>query len=666
MLQTGLEAVENSLHTDCQYHSTFSSFKQAVDNGCYICAKLWDSVADASIKSWSNEPGTWVPFDCSLGRRSWAPRWYGAIYWHMRYLEFEMDPQVSFKYKGNVFCFLPCQDEQSSMLQERAVDFQASTSSEEVHQLASEWHKACSDSHKLCQRLRSSKFAPSRLIDISSGDTWKLCLYPQDITDPPEYMTLSYRWAKTPSIRLLSSNVEVFRKGTSIAQFPKTFREAIIVARRFSIRYLWIDSLCIIQDSPEDWARESLQMHLVYANSACTISATASESPDEGLFRLRTARETLIGHIKVQFADGNPRGFDLWDQHHMQRLTQGPLTDRGWVFQERILSPRVLHFAKTQIVWECVEMNKSEMFPRWSPQPTDAVYTPDLKAIDAFFDDGHRRTAWAKEEDKKMTVDVYQQWINLVKTYSGCSLTYPDDRLMAMAGIAEMFRKNSGDEYLAGLWRSRIVEGLNWVVLEPGPRPQDPERVPSWSWAAVDTCVLPQRTNLPRDEDLIEVIDVRTHIAQSSSRSQKLKGFIELRGCISGGTVGESSRSIGAEHTVLKLLEISSTIYAYPDTIESTFQAGESISFLPLRSTLRREVKDPDENPVGEAFLIIEGLILEAVCGARSTYKRVGHFVLVSLGHASFFGLVATLPTSRRGVARISTDESRKSIITLV
>ncbi|KAJ4114317.1 hypothetical protein NW769_005103 [Fusarium oxysporum] len=368
MLQPGLEAVENSLHTDCQHHSTFSSFKQAVDDRCYVCAKLWDSVADASIKGWSNEPCTWVPFDCGLGRRTWAPRWFGAIYWHMRYLEFGMEPNVKLKYKGNVFCFLPCEDEKSSMLEVLSIGFQTSTSSEKVQQLAYEWS--------------SPKFAPSRLIDIGCGDDWKLCLYQQDILDAPDYMTLSYRWAKNPSIVLLNSNLEEFRTSAPISRLPKTFKEAITVAH-----------------SPEDWAREPLQMHQVYANSACTISATASEGPDEGLFRSRIVQETLIGHIKVQFADGKPRRFDVWDQHHMQRLTQGPLTDRGWVFQERILSPRVLHFTKTQAVWECFEMHKSEMFPRWSPRPADAVYTPDLKAIDAFFDDGHRRTAWAKEEN---------------------------------------------------------------------------------------------------------------------------------------------------------------------------------------------------------------------------------------------------------------------------
>jgi hypothetical protein len=109
MLHPGLEAVENSLLADCQHHSTFSSFKQAVEDGCFICAKLWDSVTDVSIIGWSNEPRSWIPFECGLERRPWAPRWYGAIYWHIRYLAIYMGPKISLKYKGNVFCFLPCE-----------------------------------------------------------------------------------------------------------------------------------------------------------------------------------------------------------------------------------------------------------------------------------------------------------------------------------------------------------------------------------------------------------------------------------------------------------------------------------------------------------------------------------------------------------------------------
>ncbi|SCO90811.1 related to tol protein [Fusarium oxysporum] len=260
-----------------------------------------------------------------------------------------------------------------------------------------------------------------------------------------------------------------------------------------------------------------------------------------------------------------------------------------------------------------------------------------------------------------MTVDVYQQWINLVKTYSKCSLTCPDDRLMAMAGIAEMFKKNTGDEYLAGLWRSRIVEGLNWVVLDPTSRPQNPCRVPPWSWAVVDSSVLPQRTNLPRDEDLVDIIDAKSHPGQTSSRSQLVKGSIQLRGYVCKGTVRESCRRIGMEYTRLQLLEMPSTIYACPDTLETTFKGGESFSSLPLSPTLRRQVNNEDENPVGELFVITEGLVLQTVSGAGSTYKRVGQFVVTSLDNASFFGLITTAPKSRGGVALISADESRKS-----
>lgn len=110
---------------------------------------------------------------------------------------------------------------------------------------------------------------------------------------------------------------------------------------------------------------------------------------------------------------------------------------------------------------------------------------------------------------------------------------------------------------------------------------------------------------------------------------------------------------------------MSATIYAYPDTLETTFQGGESLSFLPLRSTLRRQVNNPDENPVGEAIVIIEGLILQAIYGAGSSFKRIGLFVLDSLDNTSFFGLVATLPESGGGVALISADGCVPSAVTI-
>lgn len=404
------------------------------------------------------------------------------------------------------------------------------------------------------------------------------------MADPPDYLTLSYRWPQKPITVLLSSTIDDFRRGASIDGLPRTFRDAITVARHFSIRYLWIDSLCIVQDSSDDWARESVRMHEVYANSSCNIAASASNSPDGGLFRSRVAKDALLGYIKVDFPGGSAKKFEIWDQFYMDRLTQGPLTGRGWVFQERVLSSRVLHFCRSQIVWECFQMNKCEMFPKWSPCPTEASFSPGLKTVYAFFE-SKSSSSFPKQEEKTMSVDVYDQWNHLVAVYSRCDLTCPDDRLIAMSGVAEMYKKHTGDEFLAGLWKSRLIEGLNWVVVSPVARPRNHFRVPSWSWAAVDSAVLPQPINLPRDDDLVEVINAMVESPKTPIGWQHIKGSIELRGSLSKATVEEGSRSSSTdENIVLKLVDLPSRFFAYPDTTDTTFEDGKTLYLVPLRS----------------------------------------------------------------------------------
>lgn len=107
----------------------------------------------------------------------------------------------------------------------------------------------CRTTHDTCKKLiPSERYVPTRLIDVCTdgGDIWKLVLRSEDIVGTPDYLTLSYRWAQDPDVLLLNSNIDVYRHGTPISKLPKTFRDTIALARNFSIRYLWIDSLCII------------------------------------------------------------------------------------------------------------------------------------------------------------------------------------------------------------------------------------------------------------------------------------------------------------------------------------------------------------------------------------------------------------------------------------
>lgn len=105
-LESGLEIVlEKRIYHKCAYHETFEAFKEAVDQNCFICAKLWHSFRNEVLASW--EDGiSWEPIEFSLGRRPWAPEWYGAVYWHIIYVSFRV-PQLDLwdlKYEGNVFC----------------------------------------------------------------------------------------------------------------------------------------------------------------------------------------------------------------------------------------------------------------------------------------------------------------------------------------------------------------------------------------------------------------------------------------------------------------------------------------------------------------------------------------------------------------------------------
>ncbi|KAL1880554.1 hypothetical protein VTK73DRAFT_5567 [Phialemonium thermophilum] len=668
ILEAGLEEVmERKLCAKFTHHSEFTGFRKAVESDCFICVKLWDFVSETTRAVWARDPTSWTPWDCRLERRAWAPETYGAIYWHIVYMVFSPGA-IDFQYKGNVFCLFPNNGEPTAH-DDDLEGFESSTSSAKVHEQAYNWYRACLDSHDVCRRLVSQEhFTPSRLIDVGGegSDTWKLCLYPEDIHDRPDYMTLSYRWAQTPAVTLRASTIEEFRRGAAIGSLPKTFRDAVTVAWRFSVRYLWIDSLCIVQDSAEDWARESVRMHSVYANSVCNIAASASDTPDGGLFRSRSPEDVLYGRIDVQISPKCRKRFDIWDQFYMDRLTEGPLSRRGWVFQERVLSPRVLHFSNHQIVWECFEMEKCETFPKFSPYPAEAVFPRRLKTVSELAEMQLASSSLA-EEDKAMSVGVYHQWTHLVQAYSQCSLTCTDDKLIAMSGIAEMFEKSTGDEYLAGLWRSRLVQGLLWVVVDPVAPPQNRLRAPSWSWVAVDSPVLPQTmSNLGSDYYLVDVVDAKVERPHSSSEWKHVRGSVRLRGCVTKLTVSKGGRRTSrGENVALEAAGLQSPLFAYPDMADTTWDDDAVLHVLPLRPTWRRTSRTKGDLALS-LVIILEGIIQEPAAGLVDTFRRVGHFVY-DRDDFSFFNLhaVPAYPGATES-NRVVVHDDKTSLITLI
>lgn len=242
-------------------------------------------------------------------------------------------------------------------------------------------------------------------------------------------------------------------------KLTKTFQDAIYIARSLGLRYLWIDALCIIQLSNMDWRKESALMGSIYGGSTITIAATGAPDGTKGCFLKPLG---FIGKIHIEPTTG-----EIWDiapSRFHRSVVNSPLAGRGWALQERLLSPRTLHFSKTELFWECYNCDASESFPEGSPS----------------FEHQH-----LFHRDQKPVSEI---WHTIVRLYTGAKLTFASDKMVAISGIAQKAFEENEDQYLAGLWRKDIELQLLWCQQSPGKRllSGSKYRAPSWSWASVN------------------------------------------------------------------------------------------------------------------------------------------------------------------------------------
>lgn len=328
------------------------------------------------------------------------------------------------------------------------------------------------------------------------------------ISDLPKtsYLALSHCWGRRPFTVLDQHNKTEFEKGIPISSLAPNFQDAIFVTRKLGFRYIWIDSLCIIQGSSKDWQRESLLMNKVYKNAFLTLSATASPDAYGGLFRKRNP-DTISPHPFKVLVEGQGliEGLliksDLWESN----IRQAPLSQRAWVVQERILAPRTLYFCQDQLFWECRELHACEVLPKGIPLSfigdiieVVGVDTAPLKAfgntvshfIEPEEDDARMLHLGGMQISKgpRQYYSPYEAWNGILALYVRCALTKSDDKLVALSGLAKDFASVLNDEYVAGLWRRNLINGLLWQVDAVGeaPRPSvrpSGYRAPTWSWA---------------------------------------------------------------------------------------------------------------------------------------------------------------------------------------
>lgn len=232
--------------------------------------------------------------------------------------------------------------------------------SAKTFQLARGWLQKCTHEHAGCPKP-TSDFMPTRLLLISehSGQFRVRLVTSTDseIQNRP-YVTLSYCWGGAQSFTACKDNLDALTQGLSAGVLPQTLQDAIKTTHMLHFEYIWIDSLCIVQDDAQNMAREIAQMPMIYSQATVTIAATRAQSSIKGFLQDRITPKDIRANCRLPFRDIEGR------LGSVVALTLHPKIDyldtRAWTLQEMFLSPRILAFGHHQVSWMCARPKASK------------------------------------------------------------------------------------------------------------------------------------------------------------------------------------------------------------------------------------------------------------------------------------------------------------------
>ncbi|KAJ4133477.1 hypothetical protein NW768_005063 [Fusarium equiseti] len=347
----------------------------------------------------------------------------------------------------------------------------------------------------LVSLVRVSAFGshlPTRLLhcqpsSVSGGTPTVKLLDTIDLSPSTRYVALTHRWGTVQPLMLLKALKDAFHSNIPFVSIPATFQDAIRLTNDIGIEYIWIDSLCIIQDSKDDWQAEAARMASVYSQAYVTIAATAAQDSAAGL-KEQTSMLRYPFEITPSWT-----GFEKEIPYGPTRIIitsafcdevlAKPLFRRGWTFQEWILSPATIHVARDQLWWTSASNMKSQGY----------AANETCEGYDFEVDRNHIHTMAPGSLyaiANKSTEAPPRVWHNLLQEYMSRDLTFESDRLVAFAGIATLYQRFAQippGSYLAGIWRQDLLQDLLWTIAN-GRKVLPPQlyRSPSWSWASVE------------------------------------------------------------------------------------------------------------------------------------------------------------------------------------
>jgi hypothetical protein len=436
---------------------------------------------------------------------------------------------------------------------------------------------------------------------------------------------LSYRWtAEIKRTSLKTSNKNRFYKSISILDWPRIYTDALYIARQLEVRYIWIDSLCIVQDDEKDWGRQAAHMDAIYTNGILNLAGVEGDRHPGLIMRrdpLRISPCSLTRHCSSSHRTGaswlcfRPDDFE-------KSVNKSPLYERGWTFQERVLSKRTVHLGD-QVFWECACLRASEVFPLGSDHP-DYCATDD--AIQCVKKELRSCQSPIQDQPFSSSSKFHLLWSTVIRNYSKTKLTKASDRLIALNGIANNISRSFGlskSDYAAGLWKPHIAHQLLWAREQAQYTEEDRKmspslanHFPSWSWASC-----PGTTRFISIYTMLSRSFIKLESGDASNNYDTAEGPTHL--VISGRLIPceEITDQIASAPSRLQHLVIVRTTDGNSNkALKADIELDRPVSAVPSRVTLL-----PVLRPLGST---VSGLVLcsKDLTRSNNIYSRLGVF----------------------------------------
>ncbi|KAM5371636.1 hypothetical protein ACJZ2D_007916 [Fusarium nematophilum] len=480
---TSAQASHSSVH-----HPTYQSLKQSVDEGCYICNRFWETLSaqergllSSTLGEGVEPPGAdWAAKsakDCLTSTSLADGKIYGHPGCYLLHVAYNKPAITTPFFSSTNYCRasfllepikrqwrritsrvgLEANNTLGASIDLARQSLAQSTGSPETLSLARHWIRECATHHERCKKPVDEKaWYPTRLLSFDLHETSIVRLLETDQTTPVgQYMTLTHRWGPIDHMVLTKDTYPQLLEGLPLSTLPQVFQDAISICRHLGISYIWIDSLCILQgkDNIRDWQHEATLMRNVYSNSFCNISAADAPDCSQSIFNRRDPGTLIPQVVEMALCGGesakNTERFILSDYWFWELEVSNALVNkRAWVLQERFLAPRILHFGKRQLIWECCEKDAAEVYPDGLPLALSTSSDTGFKRLDS--SDYIGRVGRYRDREADGNSAPHLLWLRIVELYTASALTVPSDKLIACSGIAKRMAEILQDDYVAG------------------------------------------------------------------------------------------------------------------------------------------------------------------------------------------------------------------------